>query len=101
MAYASTATNDFENKARNAAASAADTASDLADKAGEKLGKAVEQAETTFHNIADRASQSGEHVQEVAGNLKGAIDKSVKDQPMATLVVAAAIGFTLGALWKS
>ena len=38
---------------------------------------------------------------EVAGNLKGAVDRSVKDQPMATLAVAAAVGFVLGALWKS
>ena len=38
---------------------------------------------------------------EVAGNLKGAVAKSVKDQPMATLAVAAAVGFVLGALWKS
>jgi ElaB/YqjD/DUF883 family membrane-anchored ribosome-binding protein len=37
----------------------------------------------------------------VAGNLKGAVDKSVKDQPMTTLAVAAAVGFVLGALWKS
>jgi ElaB/YqjD/DUF883 family membrane-anchored ribosome-binding protein len=38
---------------------------------------------------------------EVAGNIKGAVDKSVKDQPMATLAAAAAVGFVLGALWKS
>jgi ElaB/YqjD/DUF883 family membrane-anchored ribosome-binding protein len=38
---------------------------------------------------------------EVAGNLKKAVDKSVKDQPMATLAMAAAVGFVLGALWKS
>jgi ElaB/YqjD/DUF883 family membrane-anchored ribosome-binding protein len=38
---------------------------------------------------------------EVAGNFKGALDKSVKDQPMATLALAAAVGFVLGALWKS
>ena len=37
----------------------------------------------------------------VAGNVKGAVDKSIKDQPMATLAVAAAAGFVLGALWKS
>jgi ElaB/YqjD/DUF883 family membrane-anchored ribosome-binding protein len=40
-------------------------------------------------------------MQEVAGNVKGAIDKSIKDQPMATLAVAAVLGFVLGALWKS
>jgi ElaB/YqjD/DUF883 family membrane-anchored ribosome-binding protein len=38
---------------------------------------------------------------EVAGNLKGAVDKSVKDQPMATLALAAVVGFVLGAIWKA
>ena len=33
--------------------------------------------------------------------MKGAVDNSIKDQPMATLAVAWAIGFVLGALWKS
>jgi ElaB/YqjD/DUF883 family membrane-anchored ribosome-binding protein len=28
------------------------------------------------------------------------VEKSLKDQPMATLAVAAVIGFALGALWK-
>jgi ElaB/YqjD/DUF883 family membrane-anchored ribosome-binding protein len=40
-------------------------------------------------------------MQEVAGNIKGAVDRSVKDQPMATLAMAALIGFVLGAIWKS
>jgi ElaB/YqjD/DUF883 family membrane-anchored ribosome-binding protein len=33
--------------------------------------------------------------------LKSAVDKSLKDQPMATLALAAALGFVLGAIWKS
>jgi ElaB/YqjD/DUF883 family membrane-anchored ribosome-binding protein len=37
----------------------------------------------------------------VAGNFKGALDKSVNEQPMATLAMAAILGFVLGALWKS
>jgi len=37
----------------------------------------------------------------VAGNLKGALDTSLKDQPMATLAFAAVVGFVLGAIWKS
>lgn len=96
MAYASTSTNDYDKKTQFA-----DVAADLADKAQEKLGKAAQQAESTARNLADRGSEASEHVQEVASNLKTAIDKSVKDQPMATLVVAAVVGFTLGALWKS
>ena len=45
--------------------------------------------------------EAGERMQEVAGNMKGALDRSVKDQPMATLAMAAVVGFVLGALWKS
>jgi ElaB/YqjD/DUF883 family membrane-anchored ribosome-binding protein len=33
--------------------------------------------------------------------MKSAVDKSIKDQPMATLAAAAVVGFVLGALWKS
>ena len=40
-------------------------------------------------------------MQDVAGNFKGALDKSLKDQPMATLATAAITGFVIGALWKS
>lgn len=40
-------------------------------------------------------------MQDVAENLSDAFDKSLRDQPMATLAVAAALGFVLGALWKS
>jgi ElaB/YqjD/DUF883 family membrane-anchored ribosome-binding protein len=40
-------------------------------------------------------------MQEVASNMKTALDRSVKDQPMATLAVAAVVGFVLGAIWKT
>ena len=36
----------------------------------------------------DQGWEVAEEVQTVAGNMKGAIDHSVKDQPMATLAVA-------------
>jgi ElaB/YqjD/DUF883 family membrane-anchored ribosome-binding protein len=73
----------------------------FADKATDQFKNVADQAE----NIANRAMEHGrdaqERVQEVAGNFKGAVDRSVKDQPMATLAMAAAVGFVLGALWKS
>jgi ElaB/YqjD/DUF883 family membrane-anchored ribosome-binding protein len=79
---------------------------DLSDKASEIKDRATDQ----FKKVADRveglASDAVDHLRdtgagEVAGNIKGAVDKSVKDQPMATLAMAAAVGFVLGALWKS
>ncbi len=67
----------------------------LAEKTGERI-------ERTVQNFADQGRQATEQVQEVAGNFKNAVDKSVKDQPLlTTLAVAAGIGFVIGALWKS
>lgn len=100
MAYASVK-DDVETAARSAANTVADKASDLATKAGHKVEKALEGAESAVNSVAESGRDAGQRVQEVAGNLKTAVDRSVKDQPMATLAVAAAMGFVIGALWKS
>jgi ElaB/YqjD/DUF883 family membrane-anchored ribosome-binding protein len=87
--------------AQSSYGSASDKMTDLKDKAKDQFGKAADQAEGMASRVADQGREAGERVQEVAGNLKGALDKSVKDQPMATLAGAAVVGFVLGALWKS
>ena len=73
----------------------------IADKATEKFRDAADQAEHFASRVAEQGREAGDKMQEVAGNLKGAVDKSVKDQPMATLAIAAVLGFVLGAIWKS
>jgi ElaB/YqjD/DUF883 family membrane-anchored ribosome-binding protein len=78
-----------------------DQISELKEKATDQFGKVASQAEHAANRVADRGREAGERMQEVAGNFKSAVDKSVKDQPMATLAVAAAVGFVVGALWKS
>jgi ElaB/YqjD/DUF883 family membrane-anchored ribosome-binding protein len=81
-----------------------DTASkvhDLRDKASEQLENVAGHVESAVKSVTDRGREAGDNMQEVAGNLKSAVDTSVKDQPMATLAVAAALGFVLGAIWKS
>ena len=90
-----------QSGAKSAAHDLSDKAGDLAAKAGNQLDKALEAAESKVRDLAARSGEAGEQVQEVAGNVKTAIDRSVKDQPMATLAMAAAVGFVLGALWKS
>ena len=73
---------------------------------------AREQASQTFETVADsvegvataaldRGRVIGENVQDVASNFKGAVDSSVRNQPLTTLAIAAAMGFLLGAVWKS
>ena len=49
----------------------------------------------------DQAREVADRVEQAAGNVKGAVDRSLKQQPMTTLAVAAAVGFVLGALWKT
>lgn len=98
--------NDDPKRAAQAAASdmagqVADKASEYASKAGDKLEHAYEAADATVRSVAEQGREAGERVQEVAGNVKTAVDKSIKDQPMATLAVVGALGFVLGALWKS
>jgi ElaB/YqjD/DUF883 family membrane-anchored ribosome-binding protein len=73
----------------------------MADKAADQFRNVADQAEAAANRALEQGKEAGERVQEVAGNVKGAVDRSVKDQPMATLAVAAALGFVLGALWKS
>lgn len=78
-----------------------DKISDLKDKASDQFSKAADQAENVANRVAEHGRDASERMQEVAGNFKGALDKSIKDQPMATLAGAAIVGFVLGAIWKS
>jgi ElaB/YqjD/DUF883 family membrane-anchored ribosome-binding protein len=76
-----------------------DKASDLKDKATEQYKKVANRVEGYASSAVDQLRETG--AGEVAGNLKGAVDKSVKNQPVATLALAAAVGFVLGAIWKA
>ena len=58
-------------------------------------------ARQTIAAASEAAGDAKQQVEEMAGNVKGAIDKSVKDQPLTTLLIAGAVGFVVGALWKS
>jgi ElaB/YqjD/DUF883 family membrane-anchored ribosome-binding protein len=74
---------------------------DLIDKGADQFKKVADRVEGLASGAAGQMREASDRTGEVAGNFKGALDKSVKDQPMATLALAAAVGFVLGALWKS
>jgi ElaB/YqjD/DUF883 family membrane-anchored ribosome-binding protein len=84
-----------------AAGKAASLASDLTHKAGEQLHNVAVQVEGAARSAAETGREVGDQVQVVAENMRGAIAKSVEDQPMTTLAMAAVLGFVLGAVWKS
>ena len=71
------------------------------DATKDQMKKVGEQAENVANHVAEQGRAAGEGMQQVAGNMKTAVDKSIKDQPMATLAVAAIAGFVLGAIWKT
>ena len=62
-------------------------------------------AKQTYESAADRAQELADDARqqfgEVAGNVKTAVDRSIKEQPLTTLLMAAALGFVVGAIWKS
>ena len=72
----------------------------MADKATDQFKHMADRAEGAAGRVAEHGRDAGERMQDVAGNFKGAVDKSVKEQPIATLALAAIAGFVLGALWK-
>ena len=72
---------------------------DMAEKATDHLRSMADRASGTA-SLAEQGREAGERVQDVAGNFKGAVDKSIREQPMATLALAAIAGFVLGTMWK-
>jgi ElaB/YqjD/DUF883 family membrane-anchored ribosome-binding protein len=72
----------------------------MADVATDKVKNVAENAEEIAGKVAEHAREYGQKAQEAVKNFKPYVDKSMREQPMATLGVAAVIGFVLGALWK-
>ena len=75
------------------ASSSKDRFDDMAAKATDQFGKVTE-------NAQELAGQLAEQAQEAVKKCKPYVEKQMKEQPMATLAVAAAIGLLLGAMWK-
>src|SRR5260370_40689689 len=92
--YSGSTTHDIKEKATG-------QFEKMADKATDNFRNMANQAEDAANRVAEQGREVGERMQEVAGNFKGAVDRSVKDQPIATLAMAAMAGFVLGALWKA
>jgi len=73
----------------------------MADAATKKTKDVTQSAEEIAGRVAEQDREYGEKAQEAVTNFKPYVDKSMKEQPRATLGVAAVIGFVLGALRRS
>jgi ElaB/YqjD/DUF883 family membrane-anchored ribosome-binding protein len=75
----------------------------IADTVGDATEAAINQvrsAASSAAELGDRGRAAADRTQQVAASFKSALDKSLQDQPRATLAAAAILGFVIGALWK-
>lgn len=87
---------DYAHGADNAK----DRLRDMADTATGKVKDVAADAQEMAGKVADQARQYGEQAQEAVQQVRPFVEKSLKEQPMATLAGVAVLGFVLGALWK-
>jgi ElaB/YqjD/DUF883 family membrane-anchored ribosome-binding protein len=78
----------------------ADRVREAADTTTERSRDGGEKAKEAASNMAEQARQYGEKAQSAARQVRPLVERSLKEQPIATLAGAVAIGFLLGALWK-
>lgn len=69
-------------------------------QAGDRVQNAADAAAELANKVVEQTREYTEQAQEAVKNFKPFVEKSMKEQPMATLAVAAAVGLVLGALWK-
>jgi len=84
----------------SAKAPAKDRVEGMVESANDRLGAITEKAEEMIDSFGDQARAYSDKAQEAAKNFKPYVEKSLREQPIATLVVAAGLAFALGALWK-
>ena len=82
------------SESENAAERLKQKASEAVDSAQEKFGEA-------YDEVSARAVKAGDAVRDRANQAVDTLDESLKTHPMSTLAGAVAVGFLLGAIWKS
>ncbi len=89
-----------QSHGQTTAETAIDRLRDMADATGEKVKDVADRAQDMAGKVADQAREYGAQAQEAAKQVRPFVEKTLKEQPMATLAGVAVLGFVLGALWK-
>ena len=79
----------------------AETDEGLVDKAIGAVRGAADQTSDVVDRALEQGREAGAMAQKMPRATRDAVETSLKQQPMATLAIAGAVGFLLGALWKS
>ena len=73
---------------------------DLADAVTDRVKEVTDGLQERAGQVADQALQYAELAQDAVKQFKPFVQKSLKEQPMATLASFVLVGFVLGAMWK-
>ena len=73
---------------------------EMTETATDQLRSVADNAQEFAGKVTEQAREYGEKAQEAVKSFKPFVEKSMKEQPLATLAAASVIGFVLGALWK-
>ncbi len=69
------------------------------DRARQEIDRWLDSIDTD--GVMQRATDARERAMHVVDNFSGALQKSLKENPGATLAITAVLAFVIGALWKS
>lgn len=77
-----------------------DTASQVGQNLRDMGGQVKDAAREQYENLRDQASQYYEQGRERAKEWEQNLENYVQEQPVKAMLIAAGVGFLLGALWK-
>ena len=91
---------NYPHDYRNGAQHPYDRPNDLADAVTDKFKEVTDGLQDRAGQVAEHAIQYAEMAQNAVKEFKPFVQKSLKEQPMATLAGFVLVGFVLGAMWK-
>ena len=71
------------------------------DKATEEMESWLDSLEQSSDTVMAQVTAAKDGAKQVADNFTTAMQKSVENNPAATLAMVAAVAFVIGAIWKS
>lgn len=93
--------SQFEKGVRDTETALRETASAVAGKAGEAIDKAYDRTNSALTKAAAQGSEAVDRAGDAAVDLRQAVEKSIRENPGASVAIAMAAGFVLASMWRT
>jgi len=104
MSVTSQVTNkvqEAQDAVSNASANAAAKASSIAEDMSARMDETMDKADAALATVARQSREVAEKARTATEGFKTTIEDTVREQPLAALLLAIAGGFLVGTMWKS